>query len=181
MPIGWWGPKVSFICLCGLLMWHGPLYRHHGCSNRVKYVCTYHNFDYEDNHVHTCTNTGTVIEGPSNVTYLPGLTPLPIELTCNVTGFPLWRVNGTTYTLTDLTSGALPGHSRTGTNILVNSPMNNTEYVCISQTNNGDDNSDPAYIIIAGEQSHVNAYMCLYIIYSFIIFHVGGSKGLTVL
>ena len=140
----------------------------------------YHNFDYEDNHVHTCTNTGSVIEGPSNVTYLPGLTPLPIELTCSVTGVAAWIVNGTSYTLGSLTNGALPRHNRTGTNILVNSPVNNTEYICVSQTNNGDDNSDPAYIIIAGEQSHICACIAFYIIYSFIVFHVGGSKHLTV-
>ena len=94
---------------------------------------------------------GTVIEGPSNVTYLPGLTPLPIKLTCNVTGVAAWRVNGTSYILSDLTSGDLPGHSRTGTNILVNSPMNNTEYICVSQTNDGETISDPVYVIIAGE------------------------------
>ena len=79
------------------------------------------------------------------------MTPLPIELSCNVTGTALWRVNGTDYTLGDLTNGALPGHSHTRTNILVNSPVNNTEYICVSTTNDGDDISDPAYIIIAGE------------------------------
>ena len=113
-------------------------------------------------YIHTYTNTGTIIEGPSNVTYFPGLTPLPIELTCNVTGVAAWRVNGSGYALTDLTNGALPGHSRTGTNILVNSPVNNTEYICVSQTNVYETRSDPAYIIIAGEHSHVNAYMCMY-------------------
>ena len=97
------------------------------------------------------TNTGAIIEGPSNVTYLPGLTPLPIELTCNVTGVPLWRVNSIDYTLARLTDGDLPGHNRTGTNILVNSPVNNTEYICVSVTNDGETSSDPAYIIIAGE------------------------------
>ena len=62
---------------------------------------------------------GTVIEGPSDVLYLPGQTPLPIELTCNVTGVALWEVNGTGYTLWSLTDGYLPGHNRTGTNILL--------------------------------------------------------------
>ena len=94
---------------------------------------------------------GTVIEGPSNVTFFSGMTPLPIELTCNVTGVALWFVNGTDYRLSTLTNGALSGHNVTGTNILVNSPENNTEYICVSQTNNGDINSDPAYIIIAGK------------------------------
>ena len=94
---------------------------------------------------------GTVIDGPSNVTYLPGLTPLPIELICNVTGVVSWGVNDTSYLLSDLTNGALPGHSRTGTDILVNSPVNNTEYICVSLTSDGNTRSDPAYIIIAGE------------------------------
>ena len=94
--------------------------------------------------------TGAIIEGPSNVTYIPGLTPLPIELTCNVTGVAAWRVNGSSYTLSSLTDGALPGHSRTGTNLLVNSPVNNIEYVCLSQTNDGVTLSVPAYIISAG-------------------------------
>ena len=97
--------------------------------------------------------TGTVIEGPRNVTYLPGLTPLPIELTCNVNGFPSWQVNGTAYRLDQLDDGILPGHNRTGTNILVNIPVNHTEYICVSQTNDGSDLSDPAYIIIAGKCS----------------------------
>ena len=95
--------------------------------------------------------TGAIIEGPHNVTYIPGLTPLPIELTCNVTGVALWTVNTTRYTLGDLTNGLLADHNRTGLNILVNSPVNNTEYICVSQTNDGDTPSDPAYIIIAGE------------------------------
>ena len=95
--------------------------------------------------------SGIVIEGPSNVTYLPGLTPLPIELTCSVTGVASWRVNGSDYVLASLTNGVLPGHNRTGTNILVNIPVNNTEYICVSLTNDGETSSDPTYIIIAGE------------------------------
>ena len=95
--------------------------------------------------------SGTIIEGPSNVTYLPSLTPLPIELTCNVTGAALWRVNDTDYALSSLTNGDLSGHNRIGTNILVNSPVNNTEYICASLSNDGDTRSNPAYIVIAGE------------------------------
>ena len=33
--------------------------------------------------------------------------------------------------------------------------MNNTEYICVSATNDGDTISDPAYIIIAGESVYV--------------------------
>ena len=104
-------------------------------------------------------HTGTVIEGPSNVTYLPNVTPLPIELTCNVTGLPIWIVNGTAYLVINLSGGALPGHDRTGTNILINNPVNNTEYVCVSLTNDGETSSDPAYVIIAGEYVHIQ-YIC---------------------
>ena len=98
-----------------------------------------------------CILTGTIIEGPSNITYIPGLTPLPIELTCNATGLPIWIVNGTAYLIINLSEGALPGHSRTGTNILVNSPVNNTEYICVSLTSDVETSSASAYIIIAGE------------------------------
>ena len=104
---------------------------------------------------------GNVIEGPSNITYLPGLTPLPIELTCNITGVAAWGVNGTGFTLRSLTDGDLPGHNRTETNILVDSPVNNTEYICVSQTNDDSALSDPAYIIIAGEQYESNC-MAMY-------------------
>ena len=93
----------------------------------------------------------TVIEGPNNVTYVPGFTQLPIELTCNVTGFPSWSINGIVYTLNSLRNGALPGHNTTGTNILIDSPVNNTEYVCVSNTIDGGVSSDPAYVTIAGE------------------------------
>ena len=98
---------------------------------------------------HHCT--GTVLEGPSNVTYLPGLTMLPIELICNVTGIPIWRINSSVYLPADLFNGVLAGHNSSGTDILVNSPVNNTKYVCVSQTINGNINSNPAYIIVAGK------------------------------
>ena len=79
------------------------------------------------------------------------MTPLPIELTCNVTGVATWSVNDTDYTVTQLTNGSLPRHSRTGTNILVNRPVNNTEYICVSRVNDRKNSSNPAYIIIPGE------------------------------
>ena len=77
---------------------------------------------------------------------------MPIELTCNVTGLVSWRVNGSNYFLNELTSGQVPGHNATGVNILVNDPVNNTEYVCMWIQVGGDSiMSDPAYIIITGE------------------------------
>ena len=76
------------------------------------------------------------------------MTPLPIQLTCNVTGVAVWRVNGTSY---DFINKMLKGHSSEGTNILINSTVNNTEYICVSSTNFSVIISHPAYIIIAGE------------------------------
>ena len=94
--------------------------------------------------------TGPILEGPSNITYIPGLTPLPIELICNVTGIPSWIINGSHILPNFISNGALAGHSRKGANILVNRPVNNTEYICVSGRYDGDTLSDPAYVIIAG-------------------------------
>ena len=125
---------------------------------------------------HNCT--GTITEGPSNVTYIPGVTPLPIELTCNVTGLAAWRVNGlvTVYTLAGLTNGALPGHNRSGANILVNSPVNNTEYICVSQTFGGEDESNPAYIVISGE-FNINTLSFLILMYAQCVMRSTKPKG----
>ena len=108
-------------------------------------------------------HAGTIIEGPSDVTYLPGLTPLPIELTCNVTGVAAWRVNGTDYLLSSLTNGALVGHNCIGTNILVNNPVNNTEYICVSTINDGETSSDPSYIIIASNYINIRNVIFIFV------------------
>ena len=102
-------------------------------------------------HYYNCT--GIIIEGPSNVTYRPGLTSLPIELTCDVTGVVIgWIVNGTDRLLASLTNGALPGHNVTGTNILVNSPANNTKYICVFLNDDGNQiTSDTAHVFVAGK------------------------------
>ena len=105
--------------------------------------------------------TGAVIEGPSNVIYFPGRTPLPIELTCNVTGLAAWIVNDMTFTISQLASGRLPGHNRSASNILVNSPVNNTEYICVSQLIHSDINSDPAYIYVAGKYDVCLILICV--------------------
>ena len=106
--------------------------------------------------IYTCLHTvlGTIVEGPSSVTYIPGLTPLPIEMRCNCTGYITWKINKLLYLLSLISIGVVPGHSHNGTNILVNSPVNNTEYICVSPSNTAALNdvcSDPAYIVIAGE------------------------------
>ena len=98
--------------------------------------------------------TDTINNGPSNFTYLPIITLLPINLTCNVTGIVTWRINGTSYRPSDLTN-TLPGHFLVGTKILIDSPVNNTEYICVSTNNYNVLISDPAWMIIAGEDLHV--------------------------
>ena len=78
-----------------------------------------------------------------------------IELKCNVTaGIPLWMVNGTTFTLNELSDGELPGHNRTGANIIIETPVNNTKYVCESLLSTDlTTQSTPAFVYIAGEFS----------------------------
>ena len=60
-------------------------------------------------HAHiTAVRVHYIIECPTGVLCLPGLTPLLIELTCVVSGVAVWRANGRIYirnTLTDLTNG----------------------------------------------------------------------------
>ena len=83
------------------------------------------------------------------------MTSQSIKLTCNASGELLWRINGTNYTHTQLINGTLPEHndSSNGTGmILINYPVNNTEYLCVSQSNDGIIIiSNPVYIIIAGK------------------------------
>ena len=94
----------------------------------------------------------TVIQGPSSIIYIPGVIPLPIELICKVSGQPAWQVNDTEYSLEILERGNLEGHNRNKTNILVNTPVNNTKYVCVSKTADGDIFfSQPAFLFIGGE------------------------------
>ena len=97
---------------------------------------------------------GSIYQGPSNVTYIPGQTSLPIILICNVTGFASWIVNGTSYLTSQLGGGGLNGHSASGANIVINIPVNGTEYICVSNTLNDAVNSTPAFLHIAGEYAH---------------------------
>ena len=66
--------------------------------------------------------------------------------------------------LGDLANGALPGHNVTGTNILVNSPVNNTEYACVFLDAGNQMDSDPACIVIAGEFNTYIAKCQLFVI-----------------
>jgi len=88
------------------------------------YTVIYHIINY-----HTYLG-GTIVHSPSNVIYLPGVTPLPIELTCDVTPGVAWIVVNNSisniYLLNRLAS-ELPGHNRNGVNIVINdTPINNT-------------------------------------------------------
>ena len=112
---------------------------------------------------------GTITEGPSNVTYIPGVSSLPIEMTCTVTGggIPAWIINSTrpSYSIADLAMNALPGHSNSGTNILVNSPVNSTSYTCVLPTIHGNEtSSDTAYVFVAGKyQIFYTLYYCVHV------------------
>ena len=99
----------------------------------------------------TCLHIGIVVEHLISVTWLAFVTPLPVVLTCNVTGVVAWRIGNKYYTLTDLTNGILRYHNLAGTNILLYYPVNNTEYICLSTTNDGGVRNDPAYIVITCE------------------------------
>ena len=96
---------------------------------------------------------GAIIDGPRNIIYFPGQGN--IILKCNVTdGIPLWMVNGSTFTLNQLAQGALPGHNHDGTNIVIETPVNNTKYVCESLiSTNYSIRSGAAFVYIAGELS----------------------------
>ena len=129
---------------------------------------------YDHNLYNYYNCVGTAIEVPSIVIYFPGRTILPIELTCNVTGtVTAWIVNDTAYTRIQLTNGALPGHSRTRANILVNSPINNTKYICVSLNDDVETYSDPSYIYVAGEcDKFQRLYNCVYIVTCLCVFIV---------
>ena len=77
--------------------------------------------------------------------------------------FPVYRhLNGRPYTRNQLTNGALPGHYHTGGNIFINSPVNNTQYVCVFRDDeNNEAMSDPVYIIIAGEYNKCRIFVSL--------------------
>ena len=110
---------------------------------------------------------GFVNEGPSNVIYFPGRTQLPIELICNVTGLPTWRVTVNNimneYTLNALFRGELNGHNISGNNILINVPVNNSEYVCVSNEGTTAIPSDPGFLFVAGKYIYIVLRFYIYI------------------
>ena len=117
-----------------------------------------------DHHVHDIANMVThiisieaVIEGPSDVIYFPNQGP--VELTCTVSeGSTGWRLNNDRiYTLTEIRNGDLTGHSLNGANLVINTPVNNTKYNCVSIQDDGNIISYPAFLYIAG-MFYYNAY-----------------------
>ena len=130
---------------------------------------------------------GFVYEGPSNVIYFPGRTQLPIELICNVTGLPTWRVTINNivdeYTLNALFRGELNGHNISGNNILINVPVNNSEYVCVSNEGTTAIPSDPGFLFVAGKYNYIVLrfyiyYICMYI--QFLCIFVPNLTGICI-
>ena len=106
--------------------------------------------------------SGVIIEGPQTVIYFPDQGS--IQLVCNATEGPviLWEVNGDSFSLSSLRDGDLPNHTANGTNIVINVPTNNSEYICIATTNLNDTRSDPAFVYIAGRQLYtLNSIMII--------------------
>jgi len=103
-------------------------------------------------YMHTYVGNYIILQGPMNVTYFPGQPG--IELICTVSGgVPLWLINGSAFTLNQLSMNVIPRHSRNGSNIVISAPpMNNTVYICQLQLS-ADDNifSYPAFVYVASE------------------------------
>ena len=100
----------------------------------------------------TChTHAGAVIRSPSHVIYFPGQDP--VQINCEISqGSTGWSVNGLpAVSLSGVDGGGIPGHSRNGTSLVVDTPVNNTEYVCVSIRDQGNVESDPVFLFIAGD------------------------------
>ena len=59
-------------------------------------------------------------------------------------------MNGTFFTLSSLRNGNLQNHNVTGTSIVINVPVNNTEYSCAKATADSEIFSDSIFVYIAG-------------------------------
>lgn len=104
---------------------------------------------------------GVVINGPDTVIYFPGQGPIELECTqCNVSNGPIvtWFVDGQAHLLADIAGGMLANHDANGTNIIIEVPVNDTEYVCAAATSNTVTRSNPVYIYIAGKLNFKHYY-----------------------
>ena len=99
-------------------------------------------------------NVGTILPAPANFTFFPGITPLPIQLTCDVTSRVAWIVNGQAIVFYQLASY---GYDYNGYNILINNPKNNSEYICA----NGRIFGKPFYIFVAGKYVRMCIQLCV--------------------
>ena len=91
------------------------------------------------------TYIGTILTSPQNFTFVPGTTPSPIQLTCDVTPTVAWAVNNSLPVLLNRLDSV--GLGLNGTNVVINNPMNNSQYFCSNGTNDG----EPYYIFVAGK------------------------------
>jgi len=92
------------------------------------------------------------VKGPESVIYFPGQNESAI-FECKVSeGFSLsWSVNDTAYSLNNLSSGGLPGHTINGTSVIVTTPYNGTSYTCIASSDSNKTYSGTAHLYIAGK------------------------------
>ena len=94
-----------------------------------------------------------VIQAPAEIIYRPN--DNPVELRCTITGGGStgWQINGDhVFTVSTIRGGRLDNHTVTAneTNLIVQIPTNNTEYVCVSIRDAGNLFSSPVYLYIAG-------------------------------
>ena len=92
-----------------------------------------------------------IINGSGVFIYIPGEGPVEINCTAEGEDSIIWIVNGTTFPIFNLINGALPNHGINGTNIVIDVPVNNTEYICAVFVMDLIITSDPVIIYIAGK------------------------------
>jgi len=110
--------------------------------------------------LHDCLDiyyvAGVVIQGPSIVIYFPGQSP--VQLACKTSaGIIGWSINDS-LTITPGDINTRKGHSLNGTKLVIDNPINNTKYVCISIRSTLNLRSDPVFLFVAGNLMHC---MCM--------------------
>ena len=64
-------------------------------------------------------------------------------------------MNGSnTISVANIRNGGFPDHAVNGSNLVIVNATNNTEYICVSVTDNGNVYSDPVILYIAGMLYH---------------------------
>ena len=106
--------------------------------------------------MYLCIIGVTATDGSNAVIYFPGQGP--IELACNAgrpaAGATLWSVNGIIYLPNSLRDGELQNHNVSGTSIVINAPVNNTEYICGIVTSDLIMLGDSIFVYLAGEYTY---------------------------